>query len=52
MELFVEYSAFIILAVVVLGGIGYLGLPHGDSAAAGSDVAGSTGSSGSKPKPS
>jgi len=55
MELFVEYSAFIILAVLVLGSIGYLGLPHDDSTApAGatvSDVPGSPGSSGVMPKP-
>ena len=55
MELFVEYAAFIILAALVLGAIGYLGLPHNDSTApAGatvSDAPGSPGSSGVKHKP-
>ena len=55
MELFVEYAAFIILAALVLGAIGYLGLPHNDSTApAGatvSDAPGSPGLSGVKPKP-
>ncbi|HKD43689.1 MAG TPA: hypothetical protein VKB87_25630 [Myxococcaceae bacterium] len=55
MELFVEYAAFIILAVLVLGAIGYLGLPRNDSTApAGatvSDAPGSAGSSGVKPNP-